>query len=117
MNIQFLKGCQLISMSESLRNALEASEKPIISRQLLATGEDFVVTFLNSTGVVDSGFMLFKLDTEICQSSLSKKEDIRKTKKNRVCPTHQDGQIGPWIVRLSTGKSSEDFSRKSVRTQ
>jgi hypothetical protein len=58
-------------MSESLQNALEASEKPILSRPILATAEDFVVTFLNSTRVVDTGFMLFKLDTEICKNSLS----------------------------------------------
>ena len=52
-------------MSESLRNVLEASEKPILSRQILATGEDFVLTFLESNRVVDTGFLLFKLDTEL----------------------------------------------------
>ena len=52
-------------MSESLRNVLEASEKPILSRQILATGEDFVLTFLHSSRVVDTGFLLFKLDTEL----------------------------------------------------
>ena len=85
-------------MSESLRNALEASEKPILSRQLLATGEDFVVTFLNSTRVVDSGFMLFKLDTEICQSSLSKKEDIRKTKKTEFAQHIKTAKLAPGLL-------------------
>jgi hypothetical protein len=80
LNIQFLKGCWFISMSESLRNALEASETPILSRPILATGEDFVVTFLNSTRVVDTGFMLFKLDTEICKNNLSRRGDFKKNK-------------------------------------
>ena len=52
-------------MSESMKNALEASEIPILSRQILTTGEDFVLTFLQSTRVVDTGFLLFKLDTEL----------------------------------------------------
>ena len=107
-------------MAESLRNALEASEKPILSRAILATGEDFVVTFLDSTKVVDTGFMLFKLDTEICKSSLSKREDIIKTKNTYFGQHIKTAQLAPGLLgcqreslpRIAVGKilGHSDFS-------
>ena len=98
-------------MSESLRNALEASEKPILSRPILATAEDFVVTFLNSTRVVDTGFMLFKLDTEICKNSLSKRKDFKKTQRTEFAQQIKTAELAPGLL----GCQRESLKRTEVR--
>ena len=91
-------------MSESLRNALETREMPIVSRQILATGEDFVLTFLESNRVVDTGFLLFKLDTELYKGW------VKFSFPYIMTPGHQIFQIlVPILIVQSRHKSFEEY--------
>ena len=88
-----------MSTVRSLKNALEArahlSEPPILNQQILATGEDFVVTCLNTSRVVDTGFMKLKLDTDI---GLSKSSDFDKNQNTEFGQHIITSELGPGLL-------------------
>ena len=86
----------------SLKNALEArahlSEPPILNQEVLASGEDFVVTCLNTSRVVDTGFLKLKLDTDLRKKRLSIRKDFKKNHGTEFAQQIKTSSLGPGLL-------------------
>ena len=98
----------------SLENALTArphpSEKPIVSRKVLASDEDFILTCLNESRLVDRGYVQMKLDREMCEKSLSKRRDFNTKQVTEFAQKIQKAQLAPGLL----GCQRESIGRTKV---
>ena len=98
----------------SLENALTArphpSEKPIISRNVLESAEDFILTCLNESRLVDRGYVQMKLDREMCEKSLSKRCDFNTKQVTEFAQKIQKAQLAPGLL----GCQRESMGRTKV---
>ena len=111
---------KLWSLENALRERPHSSEKPIVSRKVLASDEDFILTCLNESRLVKRGYVQLELDGEMFEKSLSKRQDfkakqvtefaqkIQKTKLASGLLGCQRESIGRTKVGQVLGKS--DFS-------
>ena len=68
---------KLWSLENALRERPHSSEKPIVSRKVLASDEDFIRTCLNESRIVERGYVQLELDREMFKNSLSKRLDFK----------------------------------------
>ena len=93
---------KLWSLANALTERPRSGEKPIVSRKVLASDEDFILTCLNESRLVERGYVQLKLDRDMFEKSLSKRRDfntkqvtefaqkIQNTKLRNVIQAAQD---------------------------
>jgi hypothetical protein len=101
---------KLWSLENALTERPHPSEKPIISRNVLESAEDFILTCLNESRLVDRGYVQMKLDREMCDKSLSKRRDFNKKQVTEFAQKIQKAQLAPGLL----GCQRESMGRTKV---
>ena len=100
----------LWSLENALRERPHSSEKPIVSRKVLASDEDFILTCLNESRIVKRGYVQLELDREMFKNSLSKRLDFKVEQVTEFAQKIQNTKLAPGLL----GCQRESIGRTKV---
>ena len=101
---------KLWSLENALRERPHSSEKPIVSRKVLASDEDFILTCLNESRIVKRGYVQLELDREMFKNSLSKRLDFKVEQVTEFAQKIQNTKLAPGLL----GCQRESIGRTKV---
>ena len=101
---------KLWSLENALRERPHSSEKPIVSRKVLASDEDFIRTCLNESRIVKRGYVQLELDREMFKNSLSKRLDFKVEQVTEFAQKIQNTKLAPGLL----GCQRESIGRTKV---
>ena len=100
----------LWSLENALRERPHSSEKPIVSRKVLASDEDFIRTCLNESRILERGYVQLELDREMFKNSLSKRQDFKAEQVTEFAQKIQNTKLAPGLL----GCQRESIGRTKV---
>ena len=101
---------KLWSLANALTERPHSSEKPIVSRKVLSSDEDFILTCLNESRLVERGYVQLELDREMIQKSLSKRGDFNTKQVTEFAQKIQSTKLAPGLL----GCQRESIGRTKV---
>ena len=101
---------KLWSLENALTKRPHSSEKPIVSRKVLASDEDFILTCLNESRLVERGYVQLELDREMFKNSLSKRRDFNTKQVTEFAQKIQNTKLAPGLL----GCQRESIGRTKV---
>ena len=86
------------SLGEALAERPESNANPIVSHQVLESGEDFIVTCISETKTTDKGFVQLDLDEKLFENCLSRESDFNSAQVTEFAQRIKTQELGDGLI-------------------
>jgi hypothetical protein len=86
------------SLGEALAERPESNANPIVSHQVLESGEDFIVTCISETKTTDKGFVQLDLDEKLFENCLSRESDLNSAQVTEFAQRIKTQELGDGLL-------------------